>query len=262
MPQMTSHWDDAFDNSSYVPQAGAIIAALEARSKAYQAQDFAECGIAYGTHPRQKVDLFHPQARAKGVLVFIHGGYWMRMDRHIWSALAEGARAQGWAVAMPGYPLTPDVRITDIVASLQAAVTQVAARIAGPVRLAGHSAGGHLATRMACADGPVADRLAGVTSISGLHDLRNLLKAEKMNATLRLTSDEAAAQSPALLTPRAIPVNAWVGGDERPELVRQSQLLADAWDTVSLTIEPGRNHFDVILGLAEPDHPLTQRVLS
>lgn len=261
---MTIDWDDAFDNSGYVPNAWDIVADLEARSAAYRDSNFARCGLSYGLHPRQKFDLFMPDRQApKGVVVFVHGGYWMRLDRHYWSVLAEGARAKGWAVAMPGYPLTPEVRITDIVASIRAALTQIAEQCPGPVRLVGHSAGGHLVARMACADGPLADRLVSVTSISGLHDLRNFLLARSMNKTLGLTEAETLAQSPALLQPRdGVAIHAWVGAEERPELVRQSQLLADAWPGTALTIEPERNHFDVILDMERPDSPLTKAILG
>ena len=73
-------------------------------------------------------------------------------------------------------------------------VAFAAGRIAGPVRLAGHSAGGHLVTRMICRDSPLEPVLQGrleqVVSISGLHDLRPLMKTA-MNATLRLDAGEA-----------------------------------------------------------------------
>jgi arylformamidase len=43
-------------------------------------------------------------------------------------------------------------------------------------------------------------------------------------------------------------VTAWVGGDERPEFIRQSQLLAEAWDNAKVFVDEGRHHFDVIEG--------------
>ena len=36
------------------------------------------------------------------VVVFVHGGYWMETNRDLWSHLASGALARGWASARKG----------------------------------------------------------------------------------------------------------------------------------------------------------------
>src|SRR5262249_3190654 len=156
----------------------------------------------YGARPREQFDLFWPEGTPKGVLVFVHGGYWMAFDKSNWSHLAAGALGHGWAVAMPSYTLCPDARISDIVAEVAPGVTTVAGRVAGGLALAGHSAGGHLVSRLTCADAPlppaVQTRVRHTVSISGVHDLRPLLKTT-MNKTLRVDAAEAARESPALL---------------------------------------------------------------
>jgi hypothetical protein len=48
----------------------------------------------------------------QGLLVFVHGGYWLRFDREMWSHLAAGAVARGWACAIPSYTLAPEARIS------------------------------------------------------------------------------------------------------------------------------------------------------
>ena len=45
------------------------------------------------------------------LVVFVHGGYWLRFHRDIWSHFAQGLTARGWAVAMPSYTLAPEARI-------------------------------------------------------------------------------------------------------------------------------------------------------
>ena len=153
---------------------------------------------------------------------------------------------------------------------LMLAVTQVAAALPGPIVLAGHSAGGHLAARMICDDGTLPDAVAArirhCVPISPLSDLRPLLRLA-LNDTLRLDLAEAVRESPALLTPRAgIPVTCWVGGMERPEFIRQAQLLANIWAGLGAPtdciVDPGRHHFDVVDGLSAPDSPLTQALLA
>lgn len=266
-------WDDAYANAAHIPGGAAYPERWRAAAEAFRAGLPAErrrVGLPYGRHAREKVDLFLPEGRAAGVAIFVHGGYWRAFDRDIWSHLAAGPLGRGWAVAMPGYPLAPEVRISAITGSICEAVTQVAAALAGPIVLAGHSAGGHLVARQVCADSSLPERVAArierVVPISGLHDLRPLLRLA-LNADLRLDVAEAAAESPALLAPRpGARVHVWVGADERPEFVRQSELLANVWTgmraRVSLTVEPGRHHFDVIDGLADPESELTAALID
>ncbi len=230
-------WDDAFDNSGYVPEAADLLAQWTTAAREFramlQAAGRAELAVAYAPQPRNRMDIFQPAGPAKGLFVFIHGGYWQRLDNSYWSHLAQGMLAQGWAVAIPSYTLTPHARIRAITLEIAAAISAAAQRIHGPIRLAGHSAGGHLVTRMACQNSPltpaIQQRIAKVVSISGIHDLRPLLLTE-MNQTLQLTAAEAEAESPALQ--RALDATAitfWVGAAERPELLRQTRLMAEQW---------------------------------
>ena len=108
--------------------------------------------IVYGDGARQKLDLFHPEGEAKGAVIFVHGGFWKAFDKSVWSHLAAGALDRGWAVVMPSYTLAPEARIGAMTREIEAAIGAVAEVVPGPIRLAGHSAGGHLVARMACAD--------------------------------------------------------------------------------------------------------------
>ena len=266
-------WDDAYANAPHIPDGAGYPerwAEAAATFRAGLAADRRREGLPYGRHPRERVDLFLPEGVGKGLVVFVHGGWWRNYDRDIWSHLAAGALARGWVVAIPGYPLVPEVRIAEITRSIAEAITQLAAAIPGPIALAGHSAGGHLVTRQVCADSRLSERAASrlvrVLPISGLFDLRPLLRLA-MNAELRLDEAEAEAESPALLAPRSgAAAHVWVGGDERPEFLRQSALLANIWTglraDMSLTVEPDRHHFDVIAGLSDPQSALVSALLD
>jgi acetyl esterase/lipase len=167
---------------------------------------------------------------------------------------------------MPSYTLAPEARIARITQEIAAAIAHAGGLVAGPIRLAGHSAGGHLVSRMACQGAPLdpalRPRLAHILSISGVHDLRPL-RATKMNETLNIDEAEARAESPALLDPApGTRLTAWVGANERPEFVRQNDLLANAWTQPGVATrahhDPHRHHFDVIAGLTDRLHPLTR----
>lgn len=217
----------------------------------------------YGAHQRHRLDLFLPQGAPRGVLVFVHGGYWLAFGREDWSHLAAGALARGWACAMPSYTLAPAARIGQITAEVAAAVTHAARLVAGPVVVAGHSAGGHLAARMGCTDqgAEVSRRVRRVVPISPLSDLGPLM-ATAMNADLRIDADEAALESPARLTLRAeCQAHVWVGGQERPAFLWQARTLSEDWNC-PWTVAPGRHHFDVIDDLTNPDSHLVSACLD
>ena len=267
-------WDDAYANGANIPQGDRWPQAWVEPAKAFRdrlaTDGRARLGIAYGDAPRNRFDLFMPQGDAKGLVVFVHGGFWLRLDRSFWSHLAAGPLAHGHAVAMPSYTLCPDIRIGGIVREIGSAVEAAAGMVAGPIRLTGHSAGGHLVSRMICANSPLPDavrsRIANTVSISGVHDLRPMM-VTAMNETLKIDQAEAEGESPALLEPMAgARIACWVGAAERSEFVRQNALLANAWTGLgaeTLTVEePDRHHFNVIDGLADPDHALTRTLLT
>ena len=263
-------WDDAYENGRNIPGGADYPSAWEEPSASFRATSQARLNIAYGKGDRHVYDLFLPEGDPKGLFVFVHGGYWMALDKSYWSHLAAGPLAKGWAVAMPSYDLCPEVTIAEITAQVGAAITHAAQEIAGPIVLSGHSAGGHLVTAMMCEDTPlpadVAARLSHVLSISGLHDLRPLSFMWRKEA-LQLDMDTAAANSPALKRPLdGVRLTTWVGGGERQEFLRQSELLSNIWHGLGCVtqniVDPDRHHFNVIDGLADPQGPMVATVLA
>lgn len=269
---MITDWDDAYANGIYVADVDDIAAKWEVDGAAFRdrmtAAKRAELNVPYGQRPREVMDIYHPEGTPKGLVVFIHGGYWISRDKDLWSHLAAGPLACGWAVAMPRYALCPEVRIADITRQIASAIDFVAARIDGPIHITGHSAGGHLAARMGCSDidldcGP---RVKRIVPISGVHDLRPMLRTA-MNADFKMDMADAIAESPALLAPRTgFDLTCWVGAEERPEFVRQNALLANIWTGFGMDITcieaPKHNHFTVINSLVEPDSALTQALIG
>ncbi|MBE0452855.1 alpha/beta hydrolase [Roseovarius autotrophicus] len=257
--------DDAYANVPHIPGGAQYPARWTVAAAAFRARigARAELGLSYGDGARQAFDLFHPAGEAQGLCVFVHGGYWLRFDRSFWSHLAAGPLARGWAVAMPSYDLCPEVRIADITRQIAKAVSVAAGRVAGPVALAGHSAGGHLVARMAVAGvlpSTMAARLRHVMPISPVSDLRPLLQTS-MNADFCLDMAGAEAESPVLMQPMAVPVTVWVGGDERPVFLDQARWLAEAW-SAPLEIAQGEHHFNVIEPLADPASAMVARLLG
>ncbi len=268
-------WDDAFDNVGHVPGALAYFDIWSARAQVFRDSGVkAELELVYGASEREKIDLFLPEyeggSQAKGLVIFIHGGYWLRLGRSYFSDLARGSLDNGWAVAMPSYTLAPEARIREITRQIACAIEFAAAKISGPVCLVGHSAGGHLVSRMLCQDSALSAktqaRIQNTMSISGVHDLRKLRKT-KLNQTLGLSETEARAESTCLCKPMAgVKITCWVGGDERPEFIHQSSLLHQVWAqegaNIRLEVEAGKHHFNVCDALKEPNSRMTQMLLN
>ncbi|PZQ96679.1 MAG: alpha/beta hydrolase [Cereibacter sphaeroides] len=248
--------DLAYANGAFIPGADSFAPRWAGRAAVFRGLlgYRAQVGMSYGPGDRHKFDLFLPEGDAKGVVIFVHGGYWMAFGRETWSHLAEGVLARGWAMAIPSYTLAPTARISSMTKEIALAISVIARQVDGPVVITGHSAGGHLSARMAC-EGvlkpEVASRVTRAVPISPLAELAPLMQT-KMNEKLRLTTAECATESPARLTRRAdCDVTVWVGGQERPAFLWQARLLSEAWDC-RWHVAPSRHHFDVIDDLTNP----------
>jgi len=260
-------FDDAFANSKYLADGKDFPPRWAAKAAGFREGmgENARLGLAYGSAPHNWFDLFLPAGTPRGTVVFIHGGYWLAFGPRDFSHLAAVTVEEGWACAMPAYTLAPGARIHEMTRQIAAALGAIAAEVAGPLIVTGHSAGGHLSARMAQPDVALAPdvraRLARAVPISPLSDLRPLLE-NSMNGQLGLDLDEARAESPAL-HPRSpsVDVHVWVGGAERPRFLDQARRLGNAW-SCPVTVEGGLHHFNVIEGLEEAGSPLMQTLLA
>jgi acetyl esterase/lipase len=250
---------DAYAVAAHIPGGDAFPARWAERATAFRAAHPPE-RLPYGSAPREWLDLHRPAGRPEGLLLIVHGGYWMRFSPDEFAWLAAGALARAWAVALPAYPLCPEARVGGIVRAVARAADLAAERVEGPVVLTGHSAGGHVAARLLCADVPLLcrPRVLRAVPVSPLSNLLPL-RTTAMNATLALSPEEAVAESPILRPKPAVPVTVWVGAAERPVFLDQATWLARAWDA-PLVVDRGRHHFDVIEGFG--GGPLLDAVLA
>ncbi len=260
--------DTDFVNVDFIPGGADYPERWAADGQAYREREAAlgraRLNVSHGEGERQRLDVFHPAGKPVGLVVFVHGGYWMRFDRTYWAHFAEGLTTRGWAVAMPSYTLAPEARIRAITLEMARAVEAAAGLVGGPIRLAGHSAGGQLVARLGCRDvaidPDVRARFGKIVPISPVADLRPLLNVT-MNETLRLDAEEAAAESPVLHPATDLPVTVWVGAEERPVFLDQAIALSEVW-SAELRVDPGRHHFDILDGLRVPDSPIVESILS
>ncbi len=252
-------YEREYDNRGRVPEHPSLIEGWYRDAAEARAELAGRLDLAYGASDRQRLDLFEPAEPRGAAVLFLHGGYWQSQDKSGFSHLAGGPLAHGLPVAIAGYDLCPDVTVAAIVEQARAAVRHVADLAGGPVVVAGHSAGGHLAAACAATPGlPVRAALC----LSGLFDLRPLLPTT-INTKLGLDEAAAMAASPLLRPAPACPVDLVVGERESAEYHRQSLTLAAAWPAVTRYAPlAGAHHFGVIAPLADPASALTCRLAA
>jgi acetyl esterase/lipase len=117
-----------------------------------------EHNLAYGSHPRQQLDVYRPRvasAAPRPVIVFVHGGSWFWGSKDLYRFVGAGLAERGAIVAVVNYRLHPEAHLPESLDDVAAAVAWVerdAARWGGDRRrvyLMGHSAGAELAALVA-----------------------------------------------------------------------------------------------------------------
>jgi arylformamidase len=255
-----------------IPDHPEIFARWAAEAAAYRAKaNGARLDQAYGPDARHVYDYFPADPDgARPIAVFIHGGYWQRMDRSFYSHLAAGPNAHGLDAAVAQYRLCPDVRVGDIFDDMRRMILHLAQSHGRRFVLAGHSAGGQLAVLLAAHDwareGLTQNPIAAVLAISGVYDLTALIPTS-LNAALRLDLDEARAASPLHANLAiAAPVFCVAGELETPEFHRQQSdfaaQLAAKGVAARAELAAGHHHFSIIEPLADPGSTMIQWLVA
>ena len=219
--------------------------------------------LRYGDAEGETLDLFPDPGRAEPtpLLAFIHGGYWQGLDKGDFSYLAPPFVEAGIAFASINYDLAPKVGVGEIVGQVLKAIAWLAeaapAHGIDPERIfvAGHSAGGHLATvAMAAA------AVKGGCSISGIYELE-VMRLSYQQEVLKLDPETVRTMSPLRNLPeRAGPLICAVGSEETEEFLLQQDEMVAAWRGSGLDARvvdlPGRNHFTAVDALGDTRQPL------
>lgn len=239
------------------------------------ARDTLVCRIdlRYGDGPNQKLDVFSCGDPAAPTLIYLHGGYWQRGDKSIYSFIAPPFVAAGINVVVVGYDLCPSVTLTRISEQAREAVAHIWRDAAAlginrdRITVMGHSAGGHITQMMMATDWPAfgadlpTDLIKAGIPVSPLSYLEPVRLTEALNAGLRMDATEAEAESPMTNHPPVTdaPQLVVVGGAETDEFHRQARMYVAAYGTadrpVGHYVVPGVDHFDELNVLVDPASP-------
>jgi arylformamidase len=269
--------DREYDNRKKVPNAAEILAWYAGESEKVRAKLDSRLDVAYGPHPAERLDVFPATgSRRAPVQVFIHGGYWHRLDKADFSYVAQAFAPAGAAAVVINYALMPAATMDELVRQCRASIAWVhgnARSFGGDpdrVFISGHSAGGHLVAMVMATDwstfGVPTDVVKGGVGISGLYDLEPI-RLCYLNDTLNLTPDDVRRSSPMLLpAPRSGRLTLAVGALEGPEYHRQTQGMAAAWRRGGLAVDvldmAAHDHFSIAAQLDNPGSELARAILT
>jgi acetyl esterase/lipase len=111
----------------------------------------------YGPYPLNRLDIYRPEEKAKGTVIFFYGGCWgacTTFTRKHYRFVAQALTASGYVAVIPDYRRYPEVLFPQMMDDSAAVVAWVSANTgrfgggAERIFLMGHSAGGHLAAML------------------------------------------------------------------------------------------------------------------
>jgi arylformamidase len=266
--------DRQYNNRLHVPGYSTYLERWELLSRQTEKELLVVKNIAYGTLPREQLDIYPSLYPSSKTLVFIHGGYWHKFDKSSFQFVAKAFTNYGITTVLINYPLAPESSVDQISASCRLAIQWVYQNISAhngdPLQLyiAGHSAGGHLSAMLLATNRRYfdfrTDTIKGVCAISGLFNLLPVMLSD-INQVLKMDMETALRNSPVNLLPATqCPLSIIVGGDETDEFLDQSKELHTCWKQ-SIPAEiiqlEGLNHYSILETMLDSESCLHQAML-
>lgn len=101
---ITNENDEAYANAAFINNSEEIVSEWTKKAEYFRVNKLesgtAELDIPYGDSNRQKFDIFQPNTKPLGTVIFIHGGYWIDLDKSYWSHFASGVLANGYRLSL------------------------------------------------------------------------------------------------------------------------------------------------------------------
>ncbi|MBI3240737.1 MAG: alpha/beta hydrolase [Chloroflexi bacterium] len=175
-----------------------LLNAKRIGDKFYAEYQYIAKDVAYGSQPRQKLDVYQPDPASPDrtdlgypVLVYVYGGSWNSGNKELYAPVAQRLLPEGVIVVVPDYRIYPEGKYREQTDDVAAALSWVLENIrdygGDPARVAlgGQSAGAHL-TALALLDeqwlakyGHSSAEVCGYYGISGVYDINAQMDFER-----------------------------------------------------------------------------------
>lgn len=193
-----------------------------------------EKDIAYGSHERQRVDVYSPEEPndKKLTVLFFYGGAWQEGSKAKYRFVAQALAEKGYQVVVADYRVYPDVLFPGFMSDSAQALAWTAKNIDQDIVLMGHSAGAHIAAMLAL-DSQYTDqfdvdkkRIVGLIGLSGPYDFLPL-KSEHLKTIFNAADDIQHTQPINYVSSSAPPALLVHGTDDTTVLPFNTKNLAD-----------------------------------
>lgn len=222
--------------------------------------------LAYGEHPRHRLDLYRPHGLAAPapILLFFYGGSWQSGTKSIYRFLGQAFAGEGIIVAVADYRLYPEVRYPAFIEDGARAFRFVRERArdwnGDPSRIfvSGHSAGAYIAAMLGVnplyltAVEAQPSNIAGIIGLAGPYDflpLQDPALVDIFGGGRNMTTQPikyAANPAPPMLLAHGTRDTTVGAGNTR----RFATRLVQAGNTADVKLYDGTSHLGIILSLA------------
>lgn len=221
--------------------------------------------IPYGSHPRQKLDIYVPDNLSANapVIVFFYGGSWQNGSKSDYRFLGQAFSSKGYITAIADYRLYPEIRFPAFLEDGAQALVWVHRNIrryggdAEKLFVAGHSAGAYIAVMLGV-QSPYTTSIPptwikGVIGIAGPYDF---LPFTDPNIKDIFSREKDTATQPIRWVKPGLPPMLLATGDEDTDVspqntLRMARALNEQQVSVTTPVYPGVGHIGIILSLAD-----------
>jgi arylformamidase len=259
--------DRAYEQMHWAANMQELLARFATDSEAVRSRLGRPRTCAYGGSPLETLDVYAAREPNAPVLVFLHGGAWVRGTAKDYAFPAETFVRAGAHFVVPDFAPVTAVGLDGMVLQVRRAVAWVAHQAAtfggdaSRIYVAGHSSGGHLAGNVLVTDwqpfGLPADVVKGGVCVSGMYDLKGPRLSGRSSYVAFDDRIEHEYSSQRHLERLACPVIVANGDHDSPEFQRQSREFAGALQRIGrleqYIVGTGYNHFEMIETFARPD---------
>jgi acetyl esterase/lipase len=233
--------------------------------------------IAYGPHPRQRLDVYVPQATPCPTLVFAHGGSWISEDKRLYTVVGRYLAANGVAAVLVNYRLPPEATCAEELQDIGSALAWTFEKLADwggrkdQLFVSGHSAGAHLVSVLASNDDFQAREnltprvIRGVVSIAGPYRIGFEVTFSGLGYVFQGVDKKAV--SPLSQAHPGMPHFLLINSAHRSRYLRvQARRFHRRLQSIGVDSEryvvPSEGHYGQVLDIARPGNSLGPRILE